>query len=1244
MEEGSKARTVASTAMNASSSRSHAIFTSIFTQMKKTAGVVAEKVSKIHLVDLAGSERASGTGATGARLKEGANINKSLSTLGKVISALADVSTGKKKKGSQFIPYRDSVLTWLLKESLGGNAKTIMIAAISPADINYSETLSTLRYAERAKRIKNQAVVNEDPTMKLVRDLQEEVKRLKALISSQGISGAVDIVDKLEQNEKLMAEYTKSWDDKQRETEEIRGRSAALLKNVGVAASVDQSVPHFVNLNEDPLMSESLVYYIKDKITKVGSPNDREPPDIMLEGVSINKEHCTIKREGNDVFIVPIGKSVVYVNGTVIQDRTKLNQADRVILGYNHIFRFNSAKQSEDTPQRRTRRLTIKKPKGAASTVDWEFALKELAQAQGISFTIEEEGEEDDEIEAELSAKMKELQDQIEQEKERSTAQKKEFEQKLRLLEEEAAKEQVRAEFAEKEKEQMLRQKMMTEVVQKQKEKLLLQAARRRQEKRNRARLEGDIIRTILLLSEANSIATSLQKSINLQLQLNVLPSYNNSEAPQIKTEVGVDVHDTATGRSTTWSFDEFNKRIITMRELYQIFGERGKLPYLEPKADPFHTTANDELLGVARIYLKSFYYRVSGQDATTPIVDYSSGEKVGTLHFSMASLDSKAAVAEPVKNPKSLKGSQMELVLGLNKVDGLDFQHLRCSYSFWQKEFNEKFDVESIGYNENCEVSFEYKERFSVLATEEFLAYLKTGHVTVEVWATNSGNSSLSGRSNDLLAVPSEEFYEFVCSVELCESEANSEEWETVPIKEEPWNTPSVVFRLKKFRQRRIIISMSECLDPDVYILRCDSIEMRDAGMSDEEAQFDTIPLTVEEVTRTQIIASWNYSVQYASLLNSITPKGMRINATLSMSVQFTKFSKPVTVDKEVCFRIYESNVDFSEGATLERFKGLLAAQQRAEKEKSSGLLFGISLKKERIIDTQAAATAIIEDHQTSISDLERLLEAERYKQEVALQEKLVACGVTTKAMNATSLHVQPEESAKEKEPADDEEEPAPQPRGRRKRHNTLVKVKVVEIRKRQFDKGGYLYKKSVSTKQWKKVWFELRRPYLYYYRSPDEPRERGVLDLTNSIVTIGEELETPSAFAVVSPNKIWILHAENEQDRDEWMFTIDPSLRLAETDNFPFDEAYPAEGTLDHPLVVEGDDFKLSLTPTKPPQDPQLAPPTHIEPFMVEGDDFSLTMGGGSEALTTPLIDTPVISAEDGDANCARRVCRVM
>lgn len=182
MEKGWKSRAVGATLMNADSSRSHSIFTVYLERLTSDDTEDGNiRKGKLNLVDLAGSERQAKTGATGDRLKEATKINLSLSALGNVISALVD---GK----SKHIPYRDSKLTRLLQDSLGGNTKTLMIACLSPADNNYDETLSTLRYANRAKNIKNKPRVNEDPKDALLREYQEEIKRLKALISDQPLT------------------------------------------------------------------------------------------------------------------------------------------------------------------------------------------------------------------------------------------------------------------------------------------------------------------------------------------------------------------------------------------------------------------------------------------------------------------------------------------------------------------------------------------------------------------------------------------------------------------------------------------------------------------------------------------------------------------------------------------------------------------------------------------------------------------------------------------------------------------------------------------------------------------------------------------------------------------------------------------------------------------------------------------------------------------------------------------------
>ena len=186
MEKGLKHRTTGATLMNEGSSRSHSIFTVVLEMNRKDEGGKDHfTMGKLNLVDLAGSERQSKTGASGDRLKEGCKINLSLSALGNVISALVD---GKGKH----IPYRDSKLTRLLQDSLGGNTKTLMMAAVSPADYNYDETLSTLRYANRAKNIKNKPKINEDPKDAMLREYKAQIDQLKAILEAQAAGQPLD--------------------------------------------------------------------------------------------------------------------------------------------------------------------------------------------------------------------------------------------------------------------------------------------------------------------------------------------------------------------------------------------------------------------------------------------------------------------------------------------------------------------------------------------------------------------------------------------------------------------------------------------------------------------------------------------------------------------------------------------------------------------------------------------------------------------------------------------------------------------------------------------------------------------------------------------------------------------------------------------------------------------------------------------------------------------------------------------
>ncbi|XP_067232121.1 kinesin family member 4 isoform X1 [Chanodichthys erythropterus] len=231
LELGNSARTVGSTAMNAASSRSHAIFT-ISLEQRRKGDKNDVMVSKLHLVDLAGSERQKKTKAEGDRLKEGISINRGLLSLGNVISALGDES----KKGT-FVPYRDSKLTRLLQDSLGGNSHTLMIACVSPADSNIEETINTLRYADRARKIKNKPVLNVDPRALEMKRLKQQVQDLQVMLLHArggvasvltGSEPAENVSKILEQNRCLQDENSKL----SRELSEAVGQTALMFERI----------------------------------------------------------------------------------------------------------------------------------------------------------------------------------------------------------------------------------------------------------------------------------------------------------------------------------------------------------------------------------------------------------------------------------------------------------------------------------------------------------------------------------------------------------------------------------------------------------------------------------------------------------------------------------------------------------------------------------------------------------------------------------------------------------------------------------------------------------------------------------------------------------------------------------------------------------------------------------------------------------------------------------------------------
>ncbi|XP_012160241.1 kinesin-like protein unc-104 isoform X7 [Ceratitis capitata] len=676
IDEGNKARTVAATNMNETSSRSHAVFTIFFTQRRhdKMTDLTTEKVSKISLVDLAGSERADSTGAKGTRLKEGANINKSLTTLGKVISALAEISASKNKKSKKadFIPYRDSVLTWLLRENLGGNSKTAMIAAISPADINYDETLSTLRYADRAKQIVCKAIVNEDANAKLIRELKEEIQKLRDLLKAEGIevqeedemtksgngplksptkarnrngSTTEMAVDQLQASEKLIAELNETWEEKLKRTEEIRLQREAVFAEMGVAVKEDgdtvgvfspKKTPHLVNLNEDPNLSECLLYYIKDGITRLGTHEANVPQDIQLSGSHILKEHCTFENRNSTVTLIPHKDALVYLNGRKLVEPEVLKTGSRVILGKNHVFRFTNPEQARELREKITENAENENETEKADTqqVDWNFAQCELLEKQGID------------LKAEMQKRLDNLEEQYKREKlqadQQFEEQRKNYEARIDALqkqvEEQSMTMSMYSSYSPEDfhQEEDLYTNPLYESCWTAREAGLAAWAFRKWRYHQFTSLRDDLWGNAIFLKEANAISVELKKKVQFQFTLltdtlysplppelataaaSTLQNEDEFGAPPVsKTIVAVEVTDTKNGATHYWSLEKLRQRLELMREMYH---NEAELSPTSPDYNVESLTGGDpfydrfpwfRMVGRSFIYLSNLLYPV---------------------------------------------------------------------------------------------------------------------------------------------------------------------------------------------------------------------------------------------------------------------------------------------------------------------------------------------------------------------------------------------------------------------------------------------------------------------------------------------------------------------------------------------------------------------------------------------------------------------------------------------------------
>ncbi|XP_026335691.2 stAR-related lipid transfer protein 9 isoform X2 [Ursus arctos] len=404
LEEGIANRITAATHVHEASSRSHAIFTIYYTQAILENNLPSEIASKINLVDLAGSERADPSYCKD-RITEGANINKSLVTLGIVISTLAQNSqafsscqslssaasdggdsgipsspsgtssgAGPSRKQS-YIPYRDSVLTWLLKDSLGGNSKTIMVATVSPSHTCYSETMSTLRYASNAKHIINKPRVNEDANIKLIRELREEIGRLKAMLLSFELTNYSPLNEEKDenlkelilQNELKIDQLTKDWTQKWNEWKALVEHYRVDINRRRAGVVIDSSLPHLMALEEDVLSTGVVLYHLKEGTTKIGRIDSDQEQDIVLQGQWIERDHCTITSACGVVILRPAQGARCTVNGREVTASCRLTQGAVITLGKAQKFRFNHPAEAAVLRQRRQ----VGEAVGGSGSLEW---------------------------------------------------------------------------------------------------------------------------------------------------------------------------------------------------------------------------------------------------------------------------------------------------------------------------------------------------------------------------------------------------------------------------------------------------------------------------------------------------------------------------------------------------------------------------------------------------------------------------------------------------------------------------------------------------------------------------------------------------------------------------------------------------------------------------------------------------------------------------------------------------------
>ncbi|XP_051797786.1 kinesin-like protein KIF13B isoform X4 [Acanthochromis polyacanthus] len=960
MSEGNKSRTVAATNMNEESSRSHAVFNIILTHTLKDlqSGTSGEKVSRLSLVDLAGSERAAKTGAAGERLKEGSNINKSLTTLGLVISALAEQGTAKNK--TKFVPYRDSVLTWLLKDCLGGNSRTAMVATVSPAADNYEETLSTLRYADRAKSIVNHAVVNEDPNARIIRELREEVEKLRVQLTQAESLKAPELKERLEESEKLIQEMTVTWEEKLRKTEEIAQERQKQLESLGISLQssgikVGDDKSFLVNLNADPALNELLVYYLKQH-TKVGSADSQ---DIQLCGMGIQAEHCIIDITADAAVILTSYRNArTCVNGSPVTSALQLHHGDRILWGNNHFFRINLPKRRSRAAEDEEGEGGVMKNSGSSEQLDADGDTASEVSSE-VSFSYEFAQTEvmmkalgnNDPMQAVLQS----LERQHEEEKRSALERQRQmYEQELQQLRKKLNPDRLSTgqsggpTSGQQSSGQQSHYRSLERLSVGGMSHSTSAQSRLRQWSEDREvvlvrslrRLREQIVKANLLVQEACFIAEELERHTEYRVTLQI-PSDNlnaNRKRDAVLSEPAIQVRRRCRGKQI-WSLEKMENRLVDMRELYQEWQEYhlhdqdnpGMRSYFR-RADPFFDEQeNHSLIGVANVFLSCLFYDVKLQYAV-PIINQK-GEVAGRLHVEVVRVgggleDSMAGGDESDNNQDNeVQDRKLVCMIKILQATGLP-QYLSnfvfCQYSFWDQPepiiVAPEVDTSSSSpstKDPHCMVVFDSCKEMAVSVTEDFIEYLTEGAVAIEVYGHRQADAGRNPALWDLSIIQAktrtlrDRWSEVTRRLELwIQILEINENGDFVPVEVVPARDVRTggIFQLRQGQSRRIQVDVRSVQDSGtmpliaeiVLAVSVGCVEIRNTAPNQEGDEMDSYQERDLERLRRQWLAALTKRQEYLDQhLQSLVIKAEKTEDDTEREAQLLEWRLTLTEER---------------------------------------------------------------------------------------------------------------------------------------------------------------------------------------------------------------------------------------------------------------------------------------------------------------------------------------------------------